>query len=70
LQNISWPSAHNEYMFWDIRTVGACYWYAKLSTILCVKQVAECMLFPMFGESGDDVDNIVLQVVSDSLVPL
>jgi len=56
-------------MLWDIRTVGAWYWYAKLSSALCVKQVVECMLFPMLGESVNDVDKTVLQVVSGSLVP-
>ena len=69
LQNVSQPSAHSEYVLWDIRTVGAWYWYTKLSSALCVKQVVECMLLLMFGESGDKVDT-VLQVVSGSLVLL
>ena len=58
------------HMLWDIRMVGARYWYATSSSVLWVKQVVECMLFPMFGESGDEMDNTVLQVVSGSLIPL
>ena len=35
-----------------------------------LKRLSNLCLFPMFGESGDDMDNTVLQVVSGSLVPL
>jgi len=35
-----------------------------------LNRLSNVCLFPMFGESGDDVDNTVLQVVSGSLVPL
>jgi len=57
-------------MLWDIRTVGAWHWYAKLSSVVWAKQIFECILFPIFGKLGDDMDNTVLQVVSGSLIPL
>jgi len=35
-----------------------------------LNRLSNVRLFPMFGDSGDDVDNTVLQIVSSSLVPL
>jgi len=31
------------HMLWDIGIVGSWYWYAKLSSVLKVKQLIECM---------------------------
>ena len=35
-----------------------------------LNRLSNVCLFPIFGESGNDVDNTVLHVVSGSLVPL
>ena len=34
-----------------------------------LNKLSNVCLFSMFGESGDDMDNTVLQVISGSLVP-